>query len=61
MLAFIEVPATAQLGMKLKDDMRATKDKFDEIVAPMYSDDKYCCGATLGNASNLRPKRLSVG
>jgi hypothetical protein len=37
MLVFIEVPATAQLGLKLKDDMRATKDKLDKIAASLNS------------------------
>jgi len=35
MLKFIKVPATAQLGLKLKDDMRATKDKLDRISASL--------------------------
>jgi hypothetical protein len=33
MLKFIRVPATAQLGLKLKEDMRATNDKLDKISA----------------------------
>lgn len=37
MLVFVEVPATAQLGLKLKDDMRATKDKLDKIAASLNS------------------------
>ena len=37
MVTFIEVPATAQLGLKLKDDMRATKDKLDKIAASLDS------------------------
>jgi hypothetical protein len=37
MLVFIEVPSTAQLGLKLKDDMRATKDKLDKIAASLDS------------------------
>ena len=37
MLVFIEVPATAELGLKLKDDMRATKDKLDKIAASLNS------------------------
>jgi hypothetical protein len=37
MLNFIEVPATAQLGLKLNDDMQATKDKFDKIAASLNS------------------------
>src|SRR5260370_37723391 len=37
MLVFIEIPATAQLGLKLKDDMRATKDKLDNIAASLNS------------------------
>ena len=37
MLNFIEVPATAQLGLKLKDDMQATKDKLDKIAASLNS------------------------
>jgi hypothetical protein len=37
MLVFIEVPATAELGLKLNDDMRATKDKLDKIAASLNS------------------------
>jgi hypothetical protein len=37
MLVFVEVPATAQRGLKLKDDMRATKDKLDKIAASLDS------------------------
>ena len=37
MLTFIEVPATAQLGLKLKDDMQATKDRLDKIAALLDS------------------------
>ena len=35
MLTFLKVPATAQLGLKLKDDMRSTKDKLDKIAATL--------------------------
>jgi hypothetical protein len=37
MLTFIEVPATAQLGLKLKDDMLATSDKLDKIAISLNS------------------------
>jgi hypothetical protein len=37
MLNFIEVPATAQLGLKLNDDMQATKDKLDKIAISLNS------------------------
>jgi hypothetical protein len=37
MLVFVEVPATAQLGLKLKDDMQATKVKLDKIAASLNS------------------------
>jgi hypothetical protein len=37
MLNFIEVPATAQLGLKLKDDMQATKDRLDKIATLLDS------------------------
>jgi hypothetical protein len=37
MLVFIEVPATAQLGLKLKDDMRAMQAKLDKIAASLNS------------------------
>jgi hypothetical protein len=36
-LTFIEVPATAQLGLKLKDDMQATKDRLDKIATLLDS------------------------
>jgi hypothetical protein len=35
MLAFVKVPATAQMGLKLKDDMRATKERLDSIAASL--------------------------
>ena len=37
MLKFVKVPATIQLGLKLKEDMRATKDKLDKIAASLHS------------------------
>jgi hypothetical protein len=36
-LKFVKVPATAQLGLKMKDDMRATKDNLDKIAASLDS------------------------
>ena len=37
MLKFVKVPATIQLGMKLKEDMRATKDTLDKIASSLDS------------------------
>jgi len=37
MLTFIEVPATAQLGLKLKDDMLATSEKLNKIASSLNS------------------------
>jgi hypothetical protein len=37
MLSFTEVPATAQLGLKLKDDMLATSNKLDKIAISLSS------------------------
>jgi hypothetical protein len=35
MLSFVKVPATAQTGLKMKDDMRAAKEKLDAIAASL--------------------------
>ena len=35
MLKFVKTPATIQLGLELKGDMRATKDRLDKIAASM--------------------------
>jgi hypothetical protein len=35
MLKFVKVPATIQLGIKLKEDLRTTKDKLDKISASL--------------------------
>jgi hypothetical protein len=32
MLSFVKVPAIAQTGLKMKDDMRAAKAKLDSIT-----------------------------
>jgi hypothetical protein len=37
MIKFVKVPATIQLGMKLKEDMRTTKDKLDKLAASLDS------------------------
>jgi hypothetical protein len=37
MLTFTEVPATAQLGLKLRDDMLATSNKLDKIAISLNS------------------------
>src|SRR5712664_1864527 len=33
LLTFAKVPAAAQLGLRMKDDMRAAKEKIDAIIA----------------------------
>jgi hypothetical protein len=35
MLKFVKISSTIQLGLKLKEDMRATKDRLDKITASM--------------------------
>jgi hypothetical protein len=32
-LTFVKAPAAAQIGLKMKDDLQAAKEKFDEILA----------------------------
>lgn len=34
-LTFVKAPAEAQTGLRMKDDMRATKEKFDAILASL--------------------------
>ena len=34
-LTFVRVPAAAQLGLRMKDDMRAAKEKLDSIVGSL--------------------------
>jgi hypothetical protein len=34
-LTFVKIPAAAQLGLRMKDDMRTTKEKLDAIAASL--------------------------
>lgn len=35
MLPFVTIPSTARMGLKMKDDMRAVKEKLDAIAAAL--------------------------